>query len=257
MKPDYGIDAPGLRRRMFTLGVTGFVVTMSTIVATLRSSGPVSIIVTVLGIVATPSAVYGFGMSTYMTYNSRVGKIRMREHLLDLANLVVPWTGRERVLDVGCGPGLMLIGAARRLTTGKTVGIDLWQAEDQTDNSAAATMENARCEGVVKRVRVDTADARALPFSDNSFDIVLSYRAIHKLPNAIGRARAINEMLRVLRPNGTLVLADIAYLAEYQEQLTSRGIVNVLFCDGGIKSSIIGFLSGGTLRPQALICRCT
>jgi len=38
------------------------------------------------------------------------------------------------VLDVGCGRGLLLIGAARRLTTGKAVGVDIWQAEDRVGN---------------------------------------------------------------------------------------------------------------------------
>ena len=161
------------------------------------------------------------------------------------------------MLDVGCGSGLMLIGAARRLTTGKAIGIDLWQAEDQTDNSAAATMENARREGVTKWVRVETGDARALPFLDRSFDMVLSHWALHNLPDESGRALAIGEMLRVLRQNGALVLADIAHFAEYREHLDSRGVTNMFIYTEGIVPSIIGALSGGRFRPQALICRRT
>ena len=42
----------------------------------------------------------------------------------------------------------MVIGAARRLTTGKAVGIDLWSAEDQTANTPEAALDNARIEGV-------------------------------------------------------------------------------------------------------------
>jgi cyclopropane fatty-acyl-phospholipid synthase-like methyltransferase len=49
----------------------------------------------------------------------------------------VPWKGDEAVRDVGCGHGLMLVGAARRLTTGKATGIDIWQAEDLTGNRPA------------------------------------------------------------------------------------------------------------------------
>src|SRR5262245_50202181 len=61
--------------------------------------------------VALACGLTGLGMVWY----SYFGKLRMRERLLDR----VPWRGDERVLDVGCGRGLMLLGAAARLTTGK------------------------------------------------------------------------------------------------------------------------------------------
>ena len=70
-------------------------------------------------------------MGLYMTHGSRIGKMRSREKLLDLAATLRPWSGEEILLDVGYGRGLMLIGAARRLTTGHAVGIDLWRDEDQ------------------------------------------------------------------------------------------------------------------------------
>jgi hypothetical protein len=73
----------------------------------------------------------GLFMGLYMTHGSRIGKMRSREKLLDLAATLRPWSGEEILLDVGCGRGLMLIGAARRLTTGHAVGIDLWRDEDQ------------------------------------------------------------------------------------------------------------------------------
>ena len=101
-----------------------------------------------------------------MAWDSKFGKVRERERLLDL----LTWKGGERVLDVGCGRGLLLIGAAKRLTTGTAAGIDLWQQEDLSDNRPEATLENARLEGVANRVEVHTADMRELPFPDGSFD---------------------------------------------------------------------------------------
>ncbi len=147
----------------------------------------------------------------------------------------------------------MLVGAARRLTTGKAVGVDLWRPEDQADNNPDAALDNARLEGVADRVIVVTGDARALPFDDRCFDVVLSHWVIHNLPDPGDRARALEEMLRVLKKGGVLVLADIAYHDDYRQHLEARGMTDVRAVSGGLESGIIGALSGGTFRPQALI----
>src|SRR5262249_8760716 len=131
-------------------------------------------------------------MAAVMIYYSKVAKVRTREGFLDL----VPWRGDETVLDVGCGRGLLLIGAARRLTTGKAVGVDLWQNVDLSGNRPEATLENARREGVAERVEVKDGDARQLPFADASFDVVVSGLALHNIPDAHGRAQAIREIAR-------------------------------------------------------------
>ncbi len=59
-------------------------------------------------------------------FSSRVGKLRVRDSLMGSLH----WTGEEQVLDVGCGSGFALIGAAKRLTTGHATGVDIWSAED-------------------------------------------------------------------------------------------------------------------------------
>ena len=66
-------------------------------------------------------SVYCLAMGSFMLFYSGRQKIKDREKLLDLA----AWTGSETVLDVGCGRGLMLVGAAKRLTTGRSIGIDM------------------------------------------------------------------------------------------------------------------------------------
>ncbi len=57
-----------------------------------------------------------------MVWSSRVAKLKLRDRLLDSLAL----KGDEKILDVGCGRGLLLIGAAKRLKTGKATGIDVW-----------------------------------------------------------------------------------------------------------------------------------
>ena len=135
----------------------------------------------------------------------------------------VSWRGDEQVLDVGCGHGLMLIGAAKRLTSGHALGIDIWQQEDQANSSSRATLENALRKGVADRVELRDSDARELPFLDESFDVVLSSFAIHNIYDPVGRENAIREIHRVLKPGGQLVLAGIRHTSQYADILLNLG----------------------------------
>lgn len=136
------------------------------------------------------------------------GKFRVWERILDDAGL----KGDERLLDLGCGRGAVLIAAARRLPAGQAVGADLWSA-DQSGNRPEATRANAVAAGVADRVDVHTADMTALPFPDDSFDVVTSALAIHNISDPAGRLRALDEAMRVLRPGGRLLIADITPMA--------------------------------------------
>ncbi len=89
----------------------------------------------------------------WMIWDSKVGKLWSRDRLLDALKL----RGDELVLDVGCGRGLLLIGAAKRLTTGKALGVDIWNVEDLSGNRPEATLENARLEGWPSAWRSRTA----------------------------------------------------------------------------------------------------
>lgn len=131
------------------------------------------------------------------------GKLRIWERELDRACLA----GNERLLDMGCGRGAVLIAAARRLPEGRAVGVDLW-TRDQSGNSPEATLANATVAGVPDLVEVHTADMTALPFPDGSFDVVTSALAIHNIPSRNGRYQAVDEAMRVLRPGGQLLVAD-------------------------------------------------
>jgi ubiquinone/menaquinone biosynthesis C-methylase UbiE len=143
--------------------------------------------------------------------------------LLDQLNL----RGDERILDLGCGRGAVLLMAAQHLTTGRAVGVDLWRGVDQSGNSAEATRRNAIAEGVADRVELHTADMTALPLEDNSFDLVVSSFAIHNIPGRAGREKAISEAVRVLRPGGRLMIVDVRATRLYQAQLAKLGMKDV------------------------------
>src|SRR5262245_50606957 len=212
---DYGIDAPGVVRNLFMAAATGIGV-WATFASGLWSG---AIVVPAGGVRLVfpigPSGVW-WGtacgiMAVWMLWSSKCGKLRDRERLLN----AIAWSGREQVLDVGCGRGLMLVGAARRLTTGKATGIDSWQAEDLSGNRREAALVNAEREGVADRVDVQTADMRTLPFPDATFDVVVSRAAIHNLYSPADRAKAIRQIARVLKPGGHALIDDIRHHHEY------------------------------------------
>jgi ubiquinone/menaquinone biosynthesis C-methylase UbiE len=158
-----------------------------------------------------------------MIWSSRYGKLRARDRLLDGLGL----TGQENLLDVGCGRGLLLIGAARRLPNGRAVGVDLWSQVDLSDNSASATLANAAAEGVPERVEVHEGDMRKLPFADASFDAVVASLSIHNIYSVAGCREAILEIVRVLKPGGKVALMDIRHVREYAAGLLGAGMNDV------------------------------
>jgi len=156
-------------------------------------------------------------------YASRRGKFVVWAGLLDRLAL----RGDERVLDMGCGRGAVLLMAAQHLTTGRAVGVDIWKRADQSGNSAEATWRNAVAEGVADRVELHTADMTALPFEDSSFDVVVSSIAIHNIKRRAGRNRAMDQAVRVLRPGGRLMIADIWATGQYRAHLAKLGMSDI------------------------------
>src|ERR1700722_867611 len=146
-KPDYGLDAPGLVRGFLfggpVLVVAGWFLSGW---AKGNKNGPLI----GFGAAMFYTGIVFFLESFLMMARSYFGRVRARDALLASLHL----GGDENVLDVGCGHGLLLIGAAKRLPRGRSIGIDLWSQVDQGNNSREATMQNASLEGVSDRVEV-------------------------------------------------------------------------------------------------------
>jgi ubiquinone/menaquinone biosynthesis C-methylase UbiE len=212
---DYGVDAPTAVRNLLIVCALGILSLITRAAGVWGRESPFALI----GFPLISSGLGCGAMAIWMILSSKFGKVRKREAYLDL----LEWRGDERVLDVGCGRGLFLIGAAKRLTTGRAIGIDIWQAEDLSGNRPAATLDNARIEGVADRVDVQTADARKLPFGDASFDVVLSSVALHNIYDAGERQTAVREIARVLDVGGRVLIVDVRHLSQYARTLRDAG----------------------------------
>ncbi|MEO9223171.1 MAG: class I SAM-dependent methyltransferase [Mycobacteriaceae bacterium] len=100
----------------------------------------------------------------------------------------------SRVLDVPCGGGVALRG----LRPGQGVS---YLATDIAESMLARTTRTAHARGVGDQVNTQIADVGNLPFDTASFDLVVSFTGLHCFPDP---ARAVTEMLRVLRPGAVL-----------------------------------------------------
>lgn len=177
---------------------------------------------TLSGVLAAVAAVVLIVAGRSIWRFSRRGKFEVWARLLTGLEL----RGDERVLDLGCGRGAVLLMAAKLAPRGKAVGVDIWRA-DQTGNSMQATLTNADAEGVTDRVELHTRDMTNLEFPDESFDLIVSNLAIHNLPSNDARRSAIDEAVRVLRPGGRVVIADLGFTRLYATRLRLQGMTNV------------------------------
>jgi SAM-dependent methyltransferase len=214
-RADYGVDAPTAVRNMLIVCALGILSLITRVAGVWDRESPFAL----LGRPLISGGLACGVMAVWMILSSKYGKVREREEYLDL----LAWRGDERVLDVGCGRGLFLVGAAKRLTTGRAIGVDIWQAEDLSGNQPAAPLQNATIEGVADRVEVQTADARKLPFDDASFDVVLSSAALHNIYDAGERETAVREIARVLKVGGRVLIADVRNLSQYARTLRDAG----------------------------------
>jgi SAM-dependent methyltransferase len=104
--------------------------------------------------------------------------------------------GYNRSLEIGAGTGYFSLNLLQAAVVGEATCTDI------SPGMLATLAENAQRLGL--QVKTARADAESLPFSDESFDLVLGHAVLHHLPNL---RRAFAEFHRVLRPGGRIVFA--------------------------------------------------
>jgi arsenite methyltransferase len=217
---DYGLDTPALTRSWYHRAGWTLALALIIWIVNHQEYPATSLkLLAVLGLIAGACVAVG----AYRTWSSRTGKLQLRERLLDQLAL----KGDEKILDIGCGRGLMAIGAAERLKTGKVTGIDTWEPDSLSGNSQNAAKENAKADGVSDRVRFETGDPRKLVYPANNFDVVVSFAALHRLADDRERNQAVTEIVRVLKPAGRLLIFDTAETGYLAHCLRAAGAQDV------------------------------
>ncbi len=155
----------------------------------------------------TPRATYTHG------HPERVVASHASRTVADSAVFLVPrLRPGMRLLDLGCGPGTITAGLASLVDPGEVVGVD----------AAPEVLDRARAHVAslgVTNVTFRTADVLALPFPEQSFDVVYAHQLLQHLGDPVG---ALVEAARVLRPGGLVAVreADFATMTFHPENPT-------------------------------------
>ena len=169
----------------------------------------------------------------------------MRERMLDLARVA----RGDWVLDVGCGTGTLAIAAKRRVGDAGTVdGVDASPQMIERAHKKAKRVHSA----AVFRVAL----AESLPFETSRFDVVLSTVMLHHLPRAV-RAQAIQEMRRVVKPGGRILIVDFGKRTSEHRGLMAHfhqhGRVSMAELTALVESATLDIVESGSVGIGTLI----
>lgn len=129
----------------------------------------------------------------------------------------------ERILDIGCGAGVDTILAAIIVgSKGSVVGVDI------VPEMIVRAESNLQMVGL-DNINFQKVSGQNLPFSDDTFDVVISNGVINLMPD---KEAAMSEIIWVLKPAGRLMVADQIAARSVQTDIKAR-LANWFQCEGG------------------------
>ena len=167
---------------------------------------------------------------------------KVKDRVLDLAAL----SNGDSALDIGCGTGTLAIAAQSRVPGGKVIGLD---ADPKILRRA-----RRKAQGVGINIQFDQGFSTELPYADGSFAVVMSTLFFHHLRDA-DKEVTIAEALRVLRPGGRLVVAD---MGKPQDSVMRLAFSIIRLIDGrettdlSIQGGLPGLVSAGGFANVAV-----
>lgn len=124
-------------------------------------------------------------------------------------------TGRETLLDVGCGTGVLLEVAKIDSPRIKAIGID--------PDQHALQIARRRLDRAGLQAELHQAFGQSLPLPDASVDLCFSTLAFHHMSNEV-KPKALSEIYRVLKEDGRFILSDF-YASKLRSRLRPKSTV--------------------------------
>jgi ubiquinone/menaquinone biosynthesis C-methylase UbiE len=184
-------------------------------------------------------------------------------HALKLLRGGTPCGSGAKAVDIGCGPGQIVLKLAQRLPDWRFTGVD--RSANMVREALAARDELAlRVDGdLADRVQFFVGDGTEMPFADASIDMLLCNSVLHHL-RAPGRVFA--EMARVARPGAAILLRDLRRPWRPVYPLHVRwygrhysGLMYKLYCDSVraayMPEELAGLLRDSPLRDARIFTR--
>jgi len=145
---------------------------------------------------AKEQAVYSHG------HHKSVVQDHARRTAQDSAAFLLPHIkSTDKILDVGCGPGTITADLAALVPEGSVTGVDAVESVLEQAKSFAESRN-------LTNVKIQSVDANALPFEDDSFDIVFCHQVLQHVKDPVGILR---EMRRVAKPGGIVAAREADY----------------------------------------------
>ena len=135
-----------------------------------------------------------------LLYNAISSTAIFRQHYEFVAHDVARYGTTGRILDIGTGPGHLLLAMNKLFPEAKLVGVDI------ASTMIAQARRNLAQYRQDHQIEVRVADAKALPFADESFHCVVSTGALHHWKDPI---HALSEAHRVIKPGGHALIYDL------------------------------------------------
>ncbi len=127
-------------------------------------------------------------------YSAGIWQNAVRDRVIALLD-----SSHGKVLEVGCGEGLLLLKLAKLINKSDIYGIDIWL---DILNRAKLKLKQDN----ILDVKLGQADATKLPFQDNSFENVICINVLFNLPSAEMVRQSLQEISRIVKKDATIIL---------------------------------------------------
>ena len=177
------------------------------------------------------------------------------EHALRLVGAQAKQAGRGAALDIGCGPGQIVLKLAQRLPGWQFIGVDRSANMVRQAISARDELAHRTSQDLAARVQFSMADGCKLPLPVSSVDLVLCNSVLHHLEQP---GQLFAEIARVTAPDGAILLRDLQRPSRLKYPLHVRwhgrhysGLMYKLYCDS-VRAAYTPDELAGLLRASPL-----